>query len=352
MGPVPPTDPAETGGPVRPHPAAGLDGDIDRYLVEVDRELQPYLDQAVERTPEVDCLKEGVSYQVLGGGKRVRAALCATTCEMFCGSYRPALHFAAAIEHLQNFSLIHDDIADGDGERRGRPSAWQRFGVAHAINIGDAFIPLSSLAILEGAYSAQTKVALFQVLSELGLLVTEGQGLDINLRRNDAPTPEDYVECARKKTGAFFAMAAVGGGIIGGADARDLQRLRAFALQAGVAFQIKDDALDVVGGKGRPLGSDVLEGKRTLMVAYASERSAAAERGRMFAILNRARQETTPDEVAWVHELFRRTRARERAEQTANSLIDEAVQYLAELPETAAKYRFVRLSKYLMQRSR
>jgi len=337
---------------VPPHQGNGLDVDIDRYLLEIDRQLQPYLEQAVERIPEVDSLKEGVSFQVLGGGKRVRAALCTTACEMFCGSSHPALNFAAAIEHLQNFSLIHDDIADGDGERRGRESAWRRFGVAHAINIGDVFIPLSSLAILEAAYSAQTKVALFQVLSEMGLLVTEGQGLDINLRRNDAPTPEDYVECARKKTGAFFAMAAVGGGIIGGAGAQDLQRLRAFALQAGVAFQIKDDALDVVGGKGRPMGSDVLEGKRTLMVAYASERIAGPERRRLFEILNRARQETTSEDVAWVHDLYRRTHARKRAEQTANSLIDEAAQYLAELPETAAKYRFVRLSKYLMQRIR
>jgi geranylgeranyl diphosphate synthase type I len=332
--------------------ANGLDGDVDRYLLDVDRQLQPYLEQAVQRIPEVDGLKEGVSFQVMGGGKRIRAALCTTVCEIFCGSSEPALNFAAAIEHLQNFSLVHDDIADGDHERRGRESAWRRFGVAHAINIGDVFIPLSALAILEAAYTAQTKVALLRVLSELGLLVTEGQGLDINLRRNDAPTPEDYVACTRKKTGAFFAMAAVGGGIIGGAEPRDLERLRAFALQAGVAFQIRDDALDVIGGKGRPMGSDVLEGKRTLMVAYAAERSAPRDRARLFEILNRPRERTTPQEVAWVHELFRRTRARERADETANLLIDDAVEQIAELPETAAKYRFIRLSKYLMQRIR
>lgn len=350
MKPVPSTDRGVSGRTSRPQ-GSGLDADVDRYLLEVDRQLQPYLEQALDRVPEVHGLKEGVSFQVLGGGKRIRAALCTTACEIFCGSHRPALSFAAAIEHLQNFSLIHDDIADGDGERRGRESAWQRFGVAHAINIGDIFIPLCSLAILEAGYSAQTKVQLFHVMSEFGLQVTEGQGLDINLRRNDAPTPEQYVECTRKKTGAFFAMAAVGGGIIGGAGAPDLQSLRAFALQAGVAFQIKDDVLDIAGGKGRPVGSDVLEGKRTLMVAYASERAVPAERGRLFAVLNRPREHTTAEDVAWVHELFRRTRARERAEQTATRLIDDAVRYLADLPETPAKYRFVRLSKYLMQRS-
>ena len=105
-------------------------------------------------------------------------------------------------------------------------------------------------------------------------------------------------------------------------------------------------------GKVGRSAADALEGKRTLMVAYASVHATAAERGACSEILNRARPETTPDAVAWVHDLFRRTRARERAEQTANTLIDEAVQQLAEFPETAAKYRFFRLSKYLMQRSR
>ena len=105
---------------VSPDRGRGLDGDVDRYLSDVDRLLQPYLEQAVERIPEVESFKEGVSYQVLGGGKRIRAALCTTACEIFCGSYQHALGFAAAIEHLQNFSLIHDDIADGDGERARR----------------------------------------------------------------------------------------------------------------------------------------------------------------------------------------------------------------------------------------
>jgi geranylgeranyl pyrophosphate synthase len=326
--------------------------DIEAFLSEVSLALKPYLRRALDRIPDVDSLKDGVVSQVTGGGKRIRAAFCATACEIFCGSYRPALSFAAALEHLQNFTLIHDDIADGDGERRGTMSVWRRYGLAHGINIGDIFVPLSSLAILEDDCPPGIKLRLLQIVSELGLQVAEGQSLDINLRRSDAPTVQAYVECARKKTGAFFAMAAIGGGIIGGADETQLRRLTQFASQAGVAFQIKDDVLDTVGGKGRALGSDVVEGKRTLLVTYALERATVADRARLLAILNRSRAMTTPGDVTWVLDLYQSTMARQRAERTAEALIDEAVDGLVDLPETAAKYRFLRLSKYLTQRVR
>ena len=289
---------------------------------------------------------------MLGGGKRVRAALCAATCEVFAGSYQQALGFAAALEHLQNFTLVHDDIADGDTERRGRESAWKRFGLAHGINIGDVFIPLSGLAILETDLDVQTKMRLFRVLSEYGLEVVEGQSLDINLRAHDAPTEAAYVACTAKKTGAFFAMAIVGGGVIGGATDHQLQDLGTFAREAGVAFQIKDDLLDVIGGKGRTLGSDVLEGKRTVMAAYALEGGTEADGRRLVEILNRPREGTSASDVAWVHRLYDRTGARARAEATAEQRMSEAIERLQSLPQTSAKYRFLRLCRYLTRRVR
>jgi geranylgeranyl diphosphate synthase, type I len=339
------------GPPPRWEAYAGHD-DIEAFLERIDHDLQPHLQRAIDRVPAVDTLKEGVTFQVLGGGKRIRAALCALVCEMFAGAYEPALGFAATLEHLQNLTLVHDDIADGDVERRGKVSVWKRFGLAHGINIGDAFIPLSALGILEAALPAQTKLQLFQMLSELGLEIAEGQSRDIDLRSNDAPTEADYVTCTRKKTGGFFAMATVGGGIIAGATQPQRASLRAFAAHAGVAFQIKDDVLDVIGGKGRTVGSDVLEGKRTLLVVYALGQASADDRDELLAILNRPRAHTTPAEVEWALDLYRRTRARARAELTAERCMDEAMKRLDDFPETAAKYRFLRLAKYLTKRVR
>jgi geranylgeranyl pyrophosphate synthase len=337
-------DPAADG---RDSPA----GDVEAFLAEIARELEPYLQNAIDRVPAVESLKEGVVFQVLGGGKRIRAALCAAVCEIFGGSYGPALGFAAALEHLQNFTLVHDDIADGDDERRGRESAWKRFGLAHGINIGDAFVPLAGSAILDTDLDPEIKIRLFRVLSEYGLEVVEGQSLDINLRADRAPSEAAYVACTAKKTGAFFAIAIVGGGVIGGATAHQLDELGAFAREAGVAFQIKDDLLDVVGGKGRRLGSDVAEGKRTVLAAYAYERATEREQRRLVDVLDLPRDRTTESDIAWVHGLYTRTGARVRAEAAAEGRLSAAIERLQSLPQTAARYRFLRLCRYLTRRS-
>jgi geranylgeranyl pyrophosphate synthase len=297
-------------------------------------------------------LREGVVFQMLGGGKRVRATLCAAVCELFSGSYRPALSFAAGLEHLQNFTLVHDDIADGDVERRGRPTTWTRFGIPHAINIGDAFIPLSAFAILDSRLETPTQLRLFELLSTYGLEVAEGQSMDIALREADAPTEEAYVACSAKKTGGFFAIAVLGGAIIGGAPEDELDDLAAFAHTAGVAFQIKDDLLDVIGGKGRRVGSDIREGKRTMLAAYALELGSEAERRRLIEILNRPRADTTATEIAWVHGLYARTGAQVKAEATAERFLTEAIEHLDGLPRTPARYRFLRLCRHLTRRSR
>jgi geranylgeranyl diphosphate synthase type I len=327
-------------------------GDVETFLEEIGRELEPYLQRAIDHIPPVESLKEGVVFQVLSGGKRLRAGLCAAVCEVFAGTYKPALGFAAALEHLQNFTLVHDDIADGDEERRGRKSAWKRYGLAHGINIGDAFVPLSGLAILETDLDPQTKLRLFRVLSDHGVEIVEGQSLDINLRADDAPTEEAYVACTAKKTGAFFAMAIVGGGVIGGAAEDQLADLGAFARDAGVAFQIKDDLLDVIGGKGRKLGSDVMEGKRTVMAAYAFERASQRDRQRLVDILNLPRDRTTATDIAWVHGLYTRTGARARAEAAAENRLSDAIDRLESLPRTPARYRFFQLCRYLTRRAR
>ncbi len=328
-----------------------LPRDAERFLTQVGRDLEPHLQRAIDRVPDVGALKEGVVFQVLSGGKRLRAALCVAACEVFSGSYRRALGYAAAMEHLQNFTLVHDDIADGDEQRRGRESAWRRFGLAQGINIGDAFVPLAGLAILDTDLDDETKARLFQVVAERGLEVVEGQSLDFALRANDAPTEADYVACTEKKTGAFFAMAIVGGAVIGGASDAQLELLLNFGREAGVAFQIRDDLLDTDGGKGRTAGSDVLEGKRTLMAAFALERAADDERDRLVEILNRPRGETTGADVAWVHGIYARTGALIDAERVAEERLDAAVARLGGLPATPAKFRFLRLCRHLTRRS-
>jgi geranylgeranyl diphosphate synthase type I len=336
-----------TGLPAAP---AWLDDDVRSFLAAVDRDVQPGLQQSVSRVPELHPLKPAISYQVQTGGKRIRAALCVGACELVGGEYTRALNFAVAIEHLQNFTLIHDDIADGDTQRRAQEAIWKRFGLPHAINIGDLFVPLAALTITESSYPESVKLRLMRAVSIYGIQMAEGQALDINMRRRDAVTVEEYIDCTRKKTGAFLAMATVGGGIIGDATPTQIQALADFSMLAGPAFQIKDDILDVIGTKGRDRGSDVLEGKRTLLALYAAERASEPDRRNLWRILNTDRSANTRDEVAWVCDLYARTGAVDRAESTALGLVEQAATCLTAFPETAAKYRFLRMSKYLSRR--
>jgi geranylgeranyl diphosphate synthase type I len=332
-------------------PAPLLDADIEEFLREVDRRLMPHLRKALGRVPQVEPLRRGMTHQITSGGKRIRAALCAASCELFGTGYERGLPFAAAIEHMQNFTLVHDDISDGDEYRRAQQSIWKQFGVPHGINIGDTFIPLAALEILDSPYADELKLRLLKFVAELGLAMVEGQTLDLNMRTRRDVSEQHYLECTQKKTGAFLAMATVGGGAIGGATDEQLGTLRQFALQAGVAFQIKDDLLDLDGTKGRAIGSDVLEGKRTLLVIYAARECSELERKHLFSILDKPRERNGSREVQWVFDLYARTRAREYAESTATRLIDDACGHLLALPESAAKYRLLRLSRYLSGRS-
>jgi geranylgeranyl diphosphate synthase type I len=330
----------------------GLDADVEAFLADVDRRLRPYLERAASRVPAVAPLNQAVANQLAGGGKRVRAALCVAACELFGTPFADGLDFAAAIEHVHNFTLVHDDIADADAQRRGQPSVWKQYGVGHAINIGDAFVPLAAAAILNAGYADALKLRLLALVAEQALEMVEGQSLDLNMRCSDSASPAQYLECTARKTGAFIAMATVGGGLIGGAAERDLQRLREFGRLGGVSFQIRDDLLDREGTKGRRAGSDVLEGKRTLLVIEAARKASAPERRRLFRILDKPRHRTSASEVEWVWALFRRTGAAEYAARAATDLADQACEQLQEMPESAAKYRLLRLARYLDSRGR
>jgi len=331
---------------------SGLDADVEAFLAEIDGRLRPHFERAVARLADAGPLKRGVTNQVASGGKRVRAALCSACCELFGTPYARSLDFAAAIEHIHNFTLVHDDIADGDAVRRARPSMWKQHGIAHAINIGDVFVPLAARTILDAAYPDTLKLRLLALTTEHALDMVEGQNLDLNLRTNDGAGYKEYFECTAKKTGAFLAMATVGGGLIGGGADADLEHLREFGRLSGVSFQIRDDLLDMDGDKGRPPGSDVLEGKRTLMVVYAGRQASTADRRRLYAILNKPREAKSATDVAWVWRLFRRTGADEYAACTAADLVDQACEHVLDLPESVAKYRLLRLARYLSARRR
>ena len=212
-----------------------------KYLDEIERRLDEVLPPADER-PGV--LHEAMRYAVGTGGKRIRPILCLAAAEAVGGKAEDAVYPACAIELLHNYTLIHDDLPamDNDEERRGQPTVWKKFGEANAILAGDALL---ALAYRVAARAPRNVAAIVDVLGEMGVGVVRGQVEDVGslkLKVKSLTCADEFVY--EHKTSDLFIAAAVMGGLAAGASAAEIDALREFALNLGLAFQYEDDLLD------------------------------------------------------------------------------------------------------------
>lgn len=206
------------------------------------------------------------------GGKRVRPLLCLLACEAEGGDVAEALPAALALECVHAFSLVHDDIVDGDRERRGRPSLWAAAGTSLALNAGDALHALAcAVAWRAGAWTAG-------LVHGATMSMIEGQHLDLCAEGAVAPTVEQWERLALRKTGALFAAAAAAGAATAGPEDNVVERWWDLGEALGLAFQARDDVLGVWGDPrvtGKPAGSDLARRKASLPVACALEAGGA-----------------------------------------------------------------------------
>jgi len=204
------------------------------------------------------------------GGKLLRPSLVLFSCEALGGKLEKALPLACALELIHNFSLVHDDIQDGDEFRRGRPTVWKVFGLGQAINSGDALLVLALDVALSADLPSETKVFAQRALLSATLRMIEGQALDLAAEGKPLSV-EGYMEMARRKTGALLGCALELGALAAGRP--DLRELcAALGEELGLAFQIRDDILGIWGDPektGKPVGSDLLRKKRSFPVSYA-----------------------------------------------------------------------------------
>ena len=215
-------------------------------------------------------LQEAMRYSLLAGGKRVRPVMTLAFCDMLGGQWREALPFACALELVHTYSLIHDDLPcmDDDDLRRGRPTCHKVYGETMAVLAGDALQGEAfGLIAAAPAMTAQQRIDAVAVLSAAcgGDGMVAGQVLDVD---HLAQGETDLRLLHRLKTGAMLQAAAELGCVAAGADDGLRQRARDYGCHIGLAFQVRDDVLDVVadqGELGKPIGSDRAEGKRTFV---------------------------------------------------------------------------------------
>ncbi len=227
------------------------------------------------------------------GGKRHRPLICCAACQAVGGDVDKATSAAAAIEHFQSAALIHDDIADESELRRGQPCLYLTEGVGLAINMGDLALMLVTGAVIrDPVLDDATKFRVLEELIDMTRHTIEGQALDLGWARDKRYdiTPEDYLLMATHKTAHYSGAVPLAiGAIVGGGTEAEVEALRNYGLDTGLAFQIQDDLLNLIGKEEstkKGFRDDITEGKRTLVVVHALQNLEGPKRDRLIEILS------------------------------------------------------------------
>ena len=264
-------------------------------------------------------------------GKRIRPTLSLLACEALGGDVKAVLPAAAAVELVHNFSLIHDDIQDGNSERHNRPTVWWVWGPAQAINAGDGMHALARLALLrqtgEGMSPERTLKAV-GLLDQACLRLCEGQYLDLTYQERVDISQDAYFKMVEGKTAALISCAAELGAVMSSAEEPVERAIAQFGAKLGTAFQIRDDILDLWGQQdtGKPLAGDILNKKKSLPIVYAIENASGAERRTLGDVYFKRVME--PEDIDKIIEVLETLGAREFCQAKADALCDEAIQSL------------------------
>lgn len=263
------------------------------------------------------------------GGKALRPALTLLSARAAGATPERAVPAAVAVELVHNFSLLHDDIMDGDTERRHRPTAWTVFGIGPAILAGDALQALANDLLLEGP--PPHGVWASRCLSAAVQRLISGQGADLAFERRDDVTVDECLDMAADKTAALMACACSIGAIYVGAPASTAMTLTSFGAYIGLAFQLTDDLLGIWGTTemtGKPVRSDLRSRKKSLPVVAAL--AGESDAGRELAALLAAPDPLTEDELLRAADLVDAAGGRKWVEAEADSALSSAMSCLAE----------------------
>ena len=293
---------------------------------------------------------------VASGGKRTRPALCLLGCEAVGGAREDALSLAAAIEHFQSAALIHDDIADEGTTRRGRPCMHLSEGTGIAVNVGDlALVSVIDVVMRDRDLPPRRRLSVIESLVSMEELTLEGQALDLGWARDGRwdVTEDEYLHMARCKTAYYTASVPLScGADIGGGTWEQSQALFGFGLDAGLAFQLQDDLLNLVGDEGeqgKDFRNDITEGKRTLVVIRALGTLQGDDRDELLGILSSG--ETDPARLERAVDLLQACGAIDSVRDYSHALVNRAKAQLDEVDLDARAVEVLRaMADYFVER--
>ena len=233
--------------------------------------VNKYLNSKLNGNPKK--LYDAAGHLIVNGGKRLRPYMAIRSCQILGGKSSTAMISASAVEMVHNFTLVHDDIMDNDEMRHGVPTVHKKFGMPIAILAGDVLFSKAFQIISESKLSPNANTHLISRLAKACVDVCEGQLLDIKMAdEKRIPTEKEYITMIGKKTAALFDVSCAMGAICATNKLKDISNLSTFGRNLGIAFQITDDLIGVMGDPKvtkKPVGNDLREGKKSLPILMA-----------------------------------------------------------------------------------
>ena len=233
--------------------------------------VNKYLNSKLKGNPKK--LYDAAGHLIVNGGKRLRPYMVIRSCQILGGKSSTAMIAASAVEMVHNFTLVHDDIMDNDEMRHGVPTVHKKFGMPIAILAGDVLFSKAFQIISESKLSPKATTHLISRLAKACVDVCEGQLLDIKMAdEKRIPTEKEYITMIGKKTAALFDVSCAMGAISATNKPKDISNLSTFGKNLGIAFQITDDLIGVMGDPKvtkKPVGNDLREGKKSLPILMA-----------------------------------------------------------------------------------
>ena len=288
--------------------------------------IENYLAQT-EFPAEPERLYAPIGYSLAGGGKRLRPMLLMLAHGIFTDRFQAALPAAAAVEVFHNFTLLHDDIMDNAAVRRGKPSVYAKWGPSVAILSGDAMMICAYRLLSE--VPAELLPRILGTFNTMALEVCEGQQYDMDFESKRKVSVVEYMHMIELKTSVLLAGSVTIGAMLGGASEEDCRKLRRFAIELGLAFQLQDDLLDSYGDErlGKAIGGDILEGKKTYLMVMALSKASAAEH-RILASTYSDPTLSDQQKIARVREVFDKLGVARLTEQQINHRFERALNTL------------------------
>ena len=313
---------------------------VAEELARVEKEIR---DSVLSEEP---LLTDIATYVIAAGGKRIRPTVTLLAFQALGGrDVQKAVDLATALELIHSATLIHDDINDGGEMRRGRVAAYKKFGLQNALVTGD-FLFVKAFGI-GGKFDAD----IVELTANACAALAEGEVRQQRHAYQVDVTRDEYLDIIRRKTALPIMAGAKIAGLLAGARLEDVEAVGDYGLYLGIAFQIVDDILDVIGDDvrlGKPAGTDIKEGNVTLVAIHALNNGSTIDKVELARIIRKRRKHEA--DVHRALAMLRISGAVEKARADARAFAQMAKDAIAGLPETEAKRNMIRLVDFVLSR--